>query len=86
MALGRPIGPVDPLPMRCCKPILAILLLMLTAACSHFHVADVAMTPNPPPPPGFRAACASLPLPLNAFTTACKPVQGESVAVVQAKG
>jgi hypothetical protein len=65
---------------------MAISLLLLTAACGHVHPADVAMAPNPPPPPGFRATCGSLPLPFNAFITACSPAQGEEVAVVQAKG
>ncbi len=44
------------------------------------------MAPNPAPPPGYRVACSSHPLPLNAFITACKPVEGAPVAVVQAKG
>jgi hypothetical protein len=72
--------------MRLCKPILAISLLLLTAACGHIHTADVAMAPNPPPPPGYRATCSSLPLPLNAFITGCAATEGEQVAVVQAKG
>ena len=44
------------------------------------------LSPNPSPPPGYRASCSSLPLPLNAFITACKATEGEAVAVVQAKG
>jgi hypothetical protein len=69
--------------MRCCKPLLAISLLLLTAACGHVHPADVAMAPNPAPPPGYRVACSSHPLPLNAFITACKPVEGAPVAVAE---
>jgi hypothetical protein len=72
--------------MRLCKPVLAISLMLLTAACGHIHPAEVAMAPNPPPPSGFRASCGSLPLPFNGFITGCAPVQGEQVAVVQAKG
>ena len=72
--------------MRLCKPLLAISLLLLTAACGHIHPADVAMAPNPPPPPGYRAACTSVPLPFNAFISGCTPMEGEQVAVVQAKG
>jgi hypothetical protein len=72
--------------MRFCKPLLAIALLLLTTACGHIHTANVAMEPNPPPPPGYRASCASLPLPLNAFITGCAPMEGEQVAVVAAKG
>jgi hypothetical protein len=55
-------------------------------ACSHVHPADVAKAPNPPAPPGYRASCSSLPLPLNAFITACASDQSNQVAVVQAKG
>ena len=72
--------------MRFCKPILALSLLLLTAACGHIHPAGVAMAPNPAPPPGYRATCSSVPLPFNAFITGCAPTQGEAVAVVQAKG
>jgi hypothetical protein len=72
--------------MRCCKAVLAISLCLLAAACSHSHLAGVALTPNPPPPPGYRAVCSSTALPLNAFTTSCVPAAGERVAVVRAKG
>jgi hypothetical protein len=72
--------------MRFCKPLLALSLMLLTAACGHIHPADVAMAPNPEPPPGYRATCSSVPLPFNAFITGCAPAQGEEVAVVQAKG
>jgi hypothetical protein len=72
--------------MRFCKALLAISLLLSVTACSHVHVAGVAMEPNPPPPPGYRAVCGSTPLPFNAFTTNCAPAAGQAVAVVQAKG
>jgi hypothetical protein len=72
--------------MRCCKAFVALSFLLLTAACGHVHPGGVAMAPNPSPPPGYRASCSSLPLPLNAFITACKATEGEAVAVVQAKG
>ena len=72
--------------MRCCKAVLAFSLLLSLAACSHVHTAGVALAPNPPPPPGYRAACSSTPLPFNAFVTGCTPAASEAVAVVQAKG
>jgi hypothetical protein len=72
--------------MRCCKVILAILLVLPAAACSHVHFAETAVGPNPPPPPGYRAVCSSTPLPFNAFISSCTPAAGEQVAVVRAKG
>ena len=72
--------------MRCAKAVLAISLLLLVTACGHVHPAGVALAPNPPPPPGYRAVCSSVPLPFNAFITSCTPAAGEQVAVVQAKG
>jgi hypothetical protein len=72
--------------MRLCKPLLAISLLLLATACGHIHSADVAMAPNPLPPPGYRATCSSIPLPFNAFMTGCTPIEGEQVAVVEARG
>ena len=72
--------------MRCAKGFFAISLLLVMAACSHVHPAGVAMTPNPLPPPGYRAVCASKPLPFNAFVTSCAPAAGEQVAIVRAKG
>jgi len=72
--------------MRCAKAVLAISLLLSVAACGHVHPAGVALAPNPPPPPGYRAVCSSTPLPFNAFITSCTPAAGERVAVVQAKG
>jgi Spy/CpxP family protein refolding chaperone len=72
--------------MRCFKAALAISALVLTAACSHVHFADVAYAPNPPPPPGYKAVCSSTGLPLNAFITSCVPAAGEQVVAVRAKG
>jgi hypothetical protein len=72
--------------MRFCKALLAISLLLGVTACSTVHTAGVALAPNPPPPPGFRAACSSTPLPFNAFVTGCTPAAGTTVAVVRAKG
>ena len=72
--------------MRCCKAVLAVSLLLLVTACAYVHPAGVALAPNPPPPPGFRAVCSSTPLPFNAFVTGCTPAAGERVAVVRAKG
>ena len=72
--------------MRFCKALLAVSLLLGVTACSTVHTAGVAFEPNPPPPPGFRAVCASTPLPLNAFVTGCSPAAAEAVTVVQAKG
>ena len=72
--------------MRCAKAVLAVSLLLPVAACGHVHPAGVALAPNPPPPPGYRAVCSSTPLPFNAFITSCTPAAGERVAVVQAKG
>ena len=72
--------------MRLFKPLVALALLLLTAACGHIHPADVTMAPNPVPPPGYRATCSSIPLPFNAFITGCTPIEGEQVAVVEARG
>ena len=72
--------------MRCRKAILAISLLLPVTACSHIHTAGVAYEPNPVPPPGYRAACTSLALPFNAFTTGCAPATAQQTAVVQVKG
>jgi hypothetical protein len=74
------------LTMRCCKAVLAISLLYLTTACSGVHSAGTAYEPNPSPPPGYRAACASTPLPFNAFVTSCTPAAAEERVVVRAKG
>ena len=73
--------------MRCCKAVLAILLLGALAACGNTHAAGVALTPNPPPPPGYLAVCTSTPLPFNAFISNCTPAQvREERVVVRAKG
>jgi len=72
--------------MRCFKAVLAMSLLAVLTACANVHAGGVALEPNPPPPPGYRAVCASTPLPLNAFITNCTPTAGEHVAVVRAKG
>ena len=73
-------------PARCTKVTLGLMSLLTLAACGHVHPAGVAMAPNPPPPPGYRASCSSLPLPFNGFITACTPAQSEQVAIVHAKG
>jgi hypothetical protein len=71
--------------LRYVKLAVCLVFLSSLAACGHVHPADVAMAPNPPPPPGYRASCSSLPLPFNAFITACTPAQSEQVAIVHAK-
>jgi hypothetical protein len=70
--------------MRRLTIIAAALLAAAASACAPNPI--IARDPIPAPGPGDAYACASRPLPLNAFTTGCRPVPTAPPVVLQSRG
>ncbi|MCJ2011400.1 hypothetical protein [Methylobacterium sp. J-076] len=70
--------------MRRLTTIAALLLAAAASACAPNPI--IARDPVPAPGPSDVYACASRPLPLNAFTTGCRPVPAAPQVVLQSRG
>ncbi len=70
--------------MRRLTLIAALLLTAAAAACAPNPI--IARDPVPAPGPTDAYACQSRPLPLNAFTTGCQPVQAAPPVILQSRG
>ena len=70
--------------MRRLNLVIALMLAACAEACAPNPI--VARDPVPAPGPADAFACHSKPLPLNAFTTECRPVPAVPQVVLRAKG